>query len=332
MVDMPKECEQCRLQLMIEYNRLLAWGEAVGLIDVPQGSHVATTLGTNAVELCSIISRIGWLLGEFRDINARWKNELNAYQEHYETTIDQKAMDIDIVKDISSLAVAYERTKEERKYLLGTNHIIKWMFKGAKSAKDIATHPSRVRWVMVDKEAFEALLQDLHSLIERIHELMGDYRAKEIHDITAKTYRELVVVRNDVKELKDMVEAVTRLIEISQTTSNTSVARQNENEEMLRDLLRLKEINRISDEMLLNMSRNEGFDIEKGFNSLISVTKYDAITLRDHFSYAMAEGTKDPSTLHRPRGVLTKDGVDFEVWIEWRSMENAVEGSLDSFT
>jgi hypothetical protein len=68
MVDMPKECEQCRLQLMIEYNRLLAWGEAVGLIDVPQGSHVATTLGTNAVELCSIISRIGWLLGEFRDV------------------------------------------------------------------------------------------------------------------------------------------------------------------------------------------------------------------------------------------------------------------------
>jgi len=81
---------------------------------------------------------------------------------------------------------------------------------------------------------------------------------------------------------------------------------------------------------LLNMSRNEGFDIEKSFNSLISVTKYNATTLRNHFSYATAEGTKDPSMLHRPRGVLTKDGVDLEVWIEWRSIENDVQGSVQS--
>jgi hypothetical protein len=122
MVDMPKECEQCRLRLMIEYNRLLAWGDAIGLIDVPQGSNVAMKLGTNAVELCSIVSRIGWLLGEFRDINARWKNELNPYTEQ---AIDERAMDINTVKDISSLALAYKKTKEERTYLLGTNHIIK---------------------------------------------------------------------------------------------------------------------------------------------------------------------------------------------------------------
>jgi hypothetical protein len=65
--------------------------------------------------------------------------------------------------------------------------------------------------------------------------------------------------------------------------------------------------------MLLNISRNEGFDIENSFNSLISVTKYDTITLRDYFSYTTAEGTKDLLTLYRPRGVLTKDRVDFEV-------------------
>jgi hypothetical protein len=315
---------------MIEHNRLLAWGEVVGLIDAPQGSNVAVKLGTNAVELCSIISRIGWLLGEFKEINARWKNELNPYQEHYQTATDERDMDMNAVKDISSLALAYEKAKEERKYLPGTNHIIKWIYNGAKSTKDIATHPSRVRWVMVDKEAFQALLQDLHMLIERIHELMDRYQAKEVGDITAKAYRELVVVRNDVKELRAMVKAVTRLIEISQATTNTNLAHRNENEETLRDLLQLKEINHIADEMLLSMSRNEGFDIEKDFNSLISVARYDAITLKDHFSYGTAEGIKDPSTLYRPRGVLTKDGLDIQVWIEWRLMENVAEGSVQS--
>lgn len=67
---------------------------------------------------------------------------------------------------------------------------------------------------------------------------------------------------------------------------------------------------------MLNTIRNEDFDIENSLNHPTRVTKYDAITLRDHLSYAAAEGTKDPSKLHRPRGVLTKDGVDLEVWIE----------------
>lgn len=57
IVDMPKEYEQYRLQLMIEYNRLLAWGDAIGLIDVPQASHVATNLGTNAIEL-AVLSHV----------------------------------------------------------------------------------------------------------------------------------------------------------------------------------------------------------------------------------------------------------------------------------
>ena len=333
MVEMPEECEQYRLQLMIEYNRLLAWGEAVGLIDVPQGSHVSVSLGTNAIELCSIVSRIGWLLGEFRDINARWKNELNLYQGNEGNDLaaaEKKAMGMNVAKEVSSLAIAYEKTLEERKHLRGTNHIIKWMSKRAEVAKEIVKHPSRVRWVMVDKEAFHALLQDLHALIERIHELMGDYRAKEIHEITAKTYRELVLAHNDVEELKNMLNAVTRLIQISIDNSNTDTASQDENDEALRDLLRLKEINRISDEMLLRIGSDAQFDIEKGLEGLISIKKYDAKTLKDHFLQGEAGVTKDLFELHRPRGSLSKDGVDFEVWIEWRKMENTAGGSIDN--
>lgn len=104
---------------MIEYNRLLAWGEAVGLIDVPQGSHVAVALGTNAIELCSIISRIEWLLGEFKAINSRWKNELIPYQGKEKSILEEQCLNIDLVREISSLDLAYERTKEKRKHLRG---------------------------------------------------------------------------------------------------------------------------------------------------------------------------------------------------------------------
>lgn len=322
MVDMPKECEQCRLQLMIEYNRLLAWGEAVGLIDVPKGSHIAVSLGTNAVELCSIISRIAWLLGEFKELNARWQNEFSSHPKKDQVASKEGDLYMDVSKQISSLAVAYEKTQEERKHLRGSSHIIKWISKGAGHVKEIAKHPFRVRWVMVDKEAFEALLKDLHSLIERIHELMGDYREKRIHEITAGSYREMVILRNDVMELRNMLDAVTSFIKTSRANDDSGVANSNDNDETLRDLLQLKEINHVSDDLLMKMREGAVSDIENHLRSLYSVKHYDTSTLSQQFSYAKAASAKSLSSLHRPRGSLKDGDRDLEVWIEWRTLQN----------
>ena len=71
IVDMPKEYERCRLQPIIEFNRLLAWGHTISLLDVLNGSHIALSLGVDAIELYSIISYIGSLLEKFKDINRR---------------------------------------------------------------------------------------------------------------------------------------------------------------------------------------------------------------------------------------------------------------------
>lgn len=62
MVVMPEECEQFRLQLMIEYNWLLAWGEAAGLIDVSETPCAAVRLNTDPIQLCFTISRIALIL------------------------------------------------------------------------------------------------------------------------------------------------------------------------------------------------------------------------------------------------------------------------------
>ncbi|KAF7552673.1 hypothetical protein G7Z17_g4174 [Cylindrodendrum hubeiense] len=229
--------------------------------------------------------------------------------------------------EVSSLAMAYEKTREERKRLRRSSHIIKWMSKRAENAKEVLTHPLRVRWVMVDKEAFEALLKDLHTLIERIHQLMGDYRGRRIHEITAKTYREMVLVRNDVNDLKNMFDAITGLIKTSKGNGDVKLVSSGENNETLRDLVRLKEINRISDTILGSIENDADFDIEKVLERLISVKQYDSTTFKDHFVDTEAEDAKVQSKLHRPRGVLTHDGTKLEVWIEWRTVENITKGS-----
>ncbi|KAH7132745.1 prion-inhibition and propagation-domain-containing protein [Dactylonectria macrodidyma] len=327
MVDMPKDCEQCRLQLMIEYNRLLAWGESVGLMNAQQGSHVAVNLGTNAIELCSIVSRIGWLLGEFRDMNARWKNELLVSQDDDELMSKQGYEDFDLAKEVSNLAITYEETKQARKYLRGTNHVIRWFSKGAGTAKEIVTHPSRVRWVMVDKGAFEALLEDLHFLTERMHELMEDYRRDRMENTTSKIYREMVLARNDISDLRNLLDAVTSLLKT--TRENTDATHHSENDETLQDLLRLKKINCVSNELLLKIEDEQIFDIERYLQDLISVHRYNGSTLSDSFSYTKHDNISRATGPPRPRGTLSHVGEEIQVWIEWKTTGDIPKGPLE---
>lgn len=182
MVDMANDCERCRLQLMIEHNRLLAWGDAVGLIEVPNGSHVASSLGTNAVELCDILARIAWLLEKFKDINNRWQSNMISQKEHELLLREQQANKVDLGKQISGLAASYEADGEKRTQLRATQRLTAWISRDAENTKDILANPVRVRWVMADKESSEAFLEDLHSLTERIHGLMGDYKVEKFHE------------------------------------------------------------------------------------------------------------------------------------------------------
>jgi serine/threonine protein kinase len=153
---------------------------------------------------------------------------------------------------------------------------------------------------------------------------MGDYRQKRVHAATAKTYREMILVRDDVKEFKDMLEAITSLIKISKVSGDTNITFSNENDETLRDLLRLKTIKHISNEIILKVKNGANFDFEKELKGLLSVKRFDAIALSHHFACTEAEGLK----LERPRGTLHLDGTEFEAWLEWKSIENIARGSV----
>ncbi len=329
LVEMPRQYEQYRLQLIIEYNRVLAWGKAAGLVDVPEGGSLGTTLGADGIELVAIVARIQWLLSEFRDYTARYGNELPRAAKDGENgdekTVDEQPTDLDVLKEVSSLAVSYEAKKRERRHRRGTNHIRDFFDKTSRNAKDIVTHPVRVRWVAIDKDAFQALLKDLHVLTERLHELMRDYRAQHIDSITAKTYREMVLTRNDVGDLKDMLDAVTRLIYTSADTRREREA--HINDRILQDLIQLKKISRTSEAILSQLKRDGTVDVARSLSELdVTVRKFTESDISEDLEWN--ENDTDPELLHRPRGILaTKEG-DIPVWIEWKSLGDVAPNSL----
>ncbi|KAK1832383.1 prion-inhibition and propagation-domain-containing protein [Podospora conica] len=332
LVDMPQNCEKYRLQLIMEYNRVLAWGKAAGLVDVPEGSTLAATLGTNATELVTIIARIQWLLSEFRDLNARYGNELNPYVEKTgggsadsgwpdeKAVVEAKASDLDVVKQVSSLAVSYEAKKKSQKRRWG--RVQNFLERAGHNAKEVVTHPARVRWVSIDEAAFKGLLEDLHALTERLHELMRGHRQREIDDITAKTYREMILARNDVQDLRYMLDAVGSLIATSSNTRSEKTAHRNDR--TLQDLVQLKKISRTSETILAQLSKNGALDVQKStIEAGISVPNYTADFTAD-FVWV------DNPSLHGrcARGYLMKGEESIPVWVEWKTIGDVAVGSL----
>ncbi|KAH8896999.1 hypothetical protein GQ53DRAFT_742844 [Thozetella sp. PMI_491] len=327
LVDMPKDCQKYRLQLIMEYNRVLAWGKAAGLVDVPEGSDLGAALGTNATELVAIVARIQWLLAEFRELNSRHGNQLNPQPSEAEKDIaEAKATDVDVVRQVSSLAVSYEKKRKERRYLLGTNHIRDFLEKAAHSTKEVVMNPSRVRWVTVDEDTFKALLEDLHVLTERLHELMSDHQERKMDEITAKTYREMILVRNEVQDIREMIDAAAGLVFASSQARGSAVGARH-NDLTLQDLVQLKRIGRTTEVILANVGSDGDFDLEKSLAELnITVPHFTKTRLDKDFGWN--EDSTYPEELLRPKAVLTTPGGDIPVWVEWRTLEGIKPGSL----
>lgn len=315
MVDMPRDCENCRLRLFIEYNRLLAWAKAVGFIEGADHTSIAASLGTDSAELSGIISHIGRLLELFRELGERWK-ELNPPQSTRQDEV--QIAEINELQGLLSLDAAYLKSSEERKRKRGTNHLVSWMEKTIDGAKEVIAHPRRVRWAAVDKDAFEALLKDLHVLIERLQQLVGDVRLEKIADVTAQTYLELVQARNDIQSLRAMIGATLVLMKPIAAGGDLMTERRARVDAEFRYLLQIKEINRTADDMLAKMEKGDGVDIRQGWGDLITIRRYDGTTLARHFEYATTDGKREHSTPARFRGTLNIDGQAIQAWLEWR--------------
>ncbi|KAK3692635.1 prion-inhibition and propagation-domain-containing protein [Podospora appendiculata] len=324
LVDMPDECEKYRLQLVIEYNRVLAWGKAAGLIDVPEGSTLGVTLGTDPTEPIVIVARIQRLLAEFKDLNSRYGNELTlARKGEQESDSAQASPAADLASRVSKLAISCERISAGNRHSRITHRARNFFRRVAENTKDVITHPARVRWVAVDQDIFRALLEDLHILTERLHELMRDYRGRKIDDITAKTYREMILARNDIQDIKNMLDAVTRLITTSSNTGNQSLARNNDR--ALQDLLRLKKVNKTSEMILAPLKAGEKLDLVD--SHIVTVHNYTPTDLADAFDWNEPP-TQDPQTMSRPRGTLVVQGINMPVWVEWKTIGDHPVGSL----
>ncbi|SCV57791.1 uncharacterized protein FFB14_15326 [Fusarium fujikuroi] len=133
----------------------------------------------------------------------------------------------------------------------------------------------------------------------------------------------MVVARNSINELKTLLEAVTELLNIKKR--NTEWETHHDNTEMLRDILRLKEINSISNQLVTRAHSGGYLEIEREIKDLIDVQRYDNLTGSQILMYSKDEDMKEAIVPLRPRGVLRQNGTAVQIWIEWKMFDDQDE-------
>ncbi|CAN9298851.1 unnamed protein product [Alternaria alternata] len=292
-VGMPESCIKYRELLIVEYNTLISWASAAGVIEDDTGEKIAVSLGADPLEMLAHVSRIEKLLLGFLELNARW-GELHPDEgtsaEDREAA-RREALREDVTVRISGLTLGYERTRQEEGRMRSAKKKIS-AFGTAMAV--LAKHPKRLRWVLRDEEVFKSLLEELHTHTQRLRDLLDNHRSEKQLKLLSKMHLEMVQDRKGAQELRHVLEATTLMAQYATKQEDTRESRRSAND-ILRDMVRLKYLN-------VPVEQLDEEEIQKSH----FVFSNDLSIVGD----ANREG--------RTPAKLRVDGVEKAIWIEWK--------------
>ncbi|KAK8014278.1 hypothetical protein PG990_007574 [Apiospora arundinis] len=317
-VQMPASCAKFRLQLILYHNRVIAWGQSAKLVGSESSSGVSPVLGTQPMHTLEVVSRIGHLLEEFRDLNSRY-NEL--HPTNYPAKVlelEQKTREFDVEKEVSQLVLEYEKSKPKRSYLRRAKHVIEAISSKGKDMVDVAKHPKRLWWALVDEDTFKALLEDLDVCVVHLESTLQRHESSILQNTIASVHRELIQSRGNQVDMKDMIQALASMLNMDSNMRRPNAKPREiatEYSSFMR-LVNLKRISHLSDPSITPLDRNSNLnDMFKHATDFTDIM-FDVIELIDE------------EDRPRPRALLTsKGGSRKPIWLEWKDIGDIPQDS-----
>ncbi|KAH6713670.1 prion-inhibition and propagation-domain-containing protein [Leptodontidium sp. MPI-SDFR-AT-0119] len=320
--DLPEDCRYLNLRLRMEQQRLFAWSETSGLLDLQNSDDTkvreSNTFVVHRTTILDLLVQIQCLFKEFE--KAQKKN--NRLIVVPESSDSDEELSKDPAKDASNAHVPLPEGR--RKF------IIKAMRAITTSTKDsLGEGRRRLRWAAFDKEAFEDLLQRFSTLNDNMTDILDARLQTEIHRTTQDTNRGVLQLHKDLASLHRLVQA----LDIKMQARNYPVpaipqyapASDAAGLRLLAQLAKFKAFNESLDTegpaswndataMVLQLGKPE---TEK------ANTKIDrsCITLDP-------QPVGEDLTAIRCEATYTRDGHSQKVWIEWKEYDYQKPGSL----
>jgi hypothetical protein len=321
--DLPEKCKYLNLRLRMEQQRLFAWSETSGLLnldlDISDDTKIleTNTFVIHRTTILDLLVQIQCLFKEFEKAQTKY-DRLQFVLEPLNSDDDLKDPGLDSTS-------AHVPLSESRK-----TFIIKAM-KKFKSTKDgLREGRKRLRWAAFDKEAFEELLQQFSILNDNMMNVLDARLQTEIYRTTQDTNRGVLQLHKDLVSLQRLVMALDIKMQArsypSPNIPRPDPAKDASGLRLLSQLARFKAFNEsmeMENETKAPWDEAAAMWLQLQPDAEKANTEIDRAKL--HFNSKAA--TADLSAATRCEAVYDCEGVEKKVWIEWKEYDYQIPGS-----
>ncbi|KAK3322409.1 prion-inhibition and propagation-domain-containing protein [Apodospora peruviana] len=306
-LNFPEDCRYLNLRLRMEQQRLIAWSETSGLLDLDAKQHqkvlASNTFVLHRQSVLDLLVQVQCLFKEFQEHQKR--------NSRLKTTPDQDDV---LLKPEKDAAEANFPLPERRRAF-----IKKAMLSLGENSKEAF---ARLRWVSFDKAAFELLLSRFSVLNDTMTNILDARMQVEIHHTVQDTNRGLLQLHHKIADLSRLVMALNVKMETSSTTpiSQMSEAQRRANADGLQlvsQLAKFKAFNQSieSDKKTTPWDEATAMCLELGKPSQQQSLLLDRSMVRLDPAAEDADIPRCEAILGLPGGPPKK------VWVEWKEYD-----------
>lgn len=306
------ECKYLNLRLRMEQQRLFAWSETSGLLDLDAKNH-DKILNSNIFNLhrqtvLDMLVQIQCLFDEFTNHQRRHDN-------------------LKTVRDDDNILGAPEKDSKQANFPMSERK--RDFIKNAMASLKAKSHDGyqRFRWVSFDKSAFELLLSKFSVLNDNMTNILDHSLQVEIRNTVQDTNRGVLLLHHKIADLSHLVLALKSQLDAGATSSTTAASRLSklEKEAAIDALVQLSKLAKFK-------AFNETIDPKTGqpiqvdeaaakFLELASPSQPRNVQVPRYL--IELDPDVDESEAPRCEAVMKTAAGKKKVWIEWKDYDTA---------
>ncbi|KAK3379348.1 prion-inhibition and propagation-domain-containing protein [Lasiosphaeria ovina] len=305
-INFPEDCRYLNLRLRMEQQRLFAWSETSGLLDLDakkeQKVLESNTFILHRQTVLDLLVQVQCLFKEFQDHQKRNKR--------LQTTPDTDQV---LEKPEKDAADANFPLPERRRAF------IKKAMQGLKETSQESI--KRLRWVSFDKVAFELLLSRFSALNDNMTDILDARMQVEIHHTVQDTNRGVLQLHRKITDLSRLVMALNVKLEASSPpmVSPMSATQKRANADGLQLLSQLAKFKAFNQS--IESDKKRPWDEATAMCLDLGGPSEQKSLLLDR-SMVEIDPTAEEADLPRCEAILTLPGHGRKkVWIEWKEYE-----------
>ncbi|KAK4192041.1 prion-inhibition and propagation-domain-containing protein [Podospora australis] len=304
-LNFPEDCKYLNLRLRMEQQRLFAWSEASGLLDLDTLNREkileSNTFVLHRQTVLDLLVQIECLFKEFKEHQQRCKR--------LQTSPDQDQALQNPEKDAAEANFPLPKKRGD------------FIRKAMRSLKDTSHETAqRLRWVSFDKAAFELLLSRFSTLNDNMTGILDARMQSEIHHTVQDTNRGVLQLHHKITDLSRLVMALNIKLEASSVPISAqipAIAKKRANADGLELLSQLAKFKAFNES--IEVDRKKSWD--EAAAKHLELGKPDEQSLVFDRSMIELDRAAEESDQPRCEAVLLQGGVQKKVWVEWKEYD-----------